>query len=132
MLPGRLSMLGAYEGHAKQIPTVYAMRTFVLLTALSPAVVLTAPTKTSNKPPAFFLAGDSTTTINAGWGDGFLDTLKSPAWGINNGQSGATTLSYRQGGYWSNITAHVEEYAKEFDTYVTISVGRLLALLCPV
>jgi hypothetical protein len=86
--------------------------------------VSAAPTDTGrDKPPAFFLAGDSTTAVNGGWGNGLLATLRSPAWGINIGQSGATTVSYQQGGNWTNITTHVEEYAKKFDTYVTVSVS---------
>ncbi|KAH6652629.1 SGNH hydrolase-type esterase domain-containing protein [Truncatella angustata] len=95
-----------------------------LFAAVLPITVTAFPAKHSNnKPPAFFLAGDSTTAINGGWGNGFLATLRDPAWGINIGQSGATTLSYQQGGNWSNITTHVKEYAKKYDTYVTISFG---------
>jgi hypothetical protein len=77
------------------------------------------------KPPAFFLAGDSTTAVDGGWGDGLLAPLISPAWGVNIGKSGATTVSFEAGGYWTNVTDHVRDYAKEYDVYVTISV-RLL------
>ncbi|KAF7534013.1 hypothetical protein G7054_g6610 [Neopestalotiopsis clavispora] len=79
--------------------------------------------KNHTRPPAFFLAGDSTTAVGGGWGDGLLATLRYPAWGVNIGQSGATTVSYENAGNWTNITTHVEEYAKKFDTYVTISFG---------
>ncbi|KAI1340302.1 carbohydrate esterase family 12 protein [Xylariaceae sp. FL0016] len=77
----------------------------------------------TSKPPAFFLAGDSTTAYDGGWGDGFLAPLISPAWGLNIGQSGATTASYLRGGNWTNITTHVRDYADEYDVYVTISFG---------
>ncbi|KAM0808467.1 putative SGNH hydrolase-type esterase domain-containing protein [Seiridium cardinale] len=93
----------------------------LMLTAL-PAVALAFPTKNGNsKHPAFFLAGDSTTAIDGGWGNGLLATLRNPAWGLNIGQSGATTVSYQQGGNWTNITAHVGAYATKYNTYVTIS-----------
>lgn len=75
------------------------------------------------KEPAFFLAGDSTTAIDGGWGNGLLAPLIEPAWGINFGLSGATTESFKARGYWGNVTAHVKEYAKAWDVYVTISVS---------
>ncbi|RYP72595.1 hypothetical protein DL771_004090 [Monosporascus sp. 5C6A] len=75
------------------------------------------------KPPAFFLAGDSTTAINGGWGDGLLATLIKPATGLNVGKSGATTRSFVAGGYWKNVTDHVKAYAGDYDVYVTISFG---------
>lgn len=89
-----------------------------LMAALSAVVVGRARAK----PPAFFLAGDSTTAIDGGWGDGLLATLKSPAWGANIGKSGATTASFRAGGYWANVTQHLKDNVAKFDSYVTISV----------
>ncbi|KAI4868013.1 carbohydrate esterase family 12 protein [Hypoxylon rubiginosum] len=90
-----------------------------LMAALSAVVVGRARAK----PPAFFLAGDSTTAIDGGWGDGLLATLKSPAWGANIGKSGATTASFRAGGYWANVTQHLKDNVAKFDSYVTISFG---------
>ncbi|KAI1491292.1 SGNH hydrolase-type esterase domain-containing protein [Biscogniauxia mediterranea] len=75
------------------------------------------------KTPAFFLAGDSTTAVDGGWGDGFLAPLISPAWGVNIGKSGATTASFVAGGYWSNVTTHLKDNADKYDCYVTISFG---------
>ncbi|KAI1361500.1 carbohydrate esterase family 12 protein [Xylaria arbuscula] len=75
------------------------------------------------KEPAFFLAGDSTTAVDGGWGNGLLAPLIEPAWGINFGLSGATTESFQARGYWANVTSHVKEYAKAYDVYVTISFG---------
>ncbi|GAP91871.1 putative carbohydrate esterase family 12 protein [Rosellinia necatrix] len=75
------------------------------------------------KPPAFFLAGDSTTAVNGGWGDGLLAPLIEPAWGLNIGLSGATTASFVARGNWANVTSHLKEYAEEYDVYVTISFG---------
>lgn len=93
-----------------------------ILLSLLPALAF--PTKAHHrKPPAFFLAGDSTTAQNGGWGDGLLATLKSPAWGVNIGQSGATTASYVAAGNWTNITTHLKDYAEKYDSYVTISVS---------
>ncbi|KAI1765408.1 carbohydrate esterase family 12 protein [Hypoxylon sp. FL1150] len=87
------------------------------------AVVAGRPTADCAKPPAFFLAGDSTTAIDGGWGDGLLATLGSSATGLNIGKSGATTASFRAGGYWSNVTQHVKDNVAKFDSYVTISFG---------
>ena len=75
------------------------------------------------KTPAFFLAGDSTTALDGGWGNGVLNPLIKPAWGVNIGQSGATTASFIAAGNWSNITTHLQDYSKKYDCYVTISVG---------
>ncbi|KAI1075766.1 carbohydrate esterase family 12 protein [Whalleya microplaca] len=75
------------------------------------------------KSPAFFLAGDSTTARDGGWGDGFLATLIAPAWGVNIGHSGATTASFVVGGDWANVTSHLKDNADKYDCYVTISFG---------
>lgn len=82
------------------------------------------------KTSAFFLAGDSTTAIDGGWGDGFLANLIEPSWGVNVAKSGATTKSFEAGGFWDKITTLLEDNADEFDCYVTISVctlGNLVA-----
>lgn len=77
----------------------------------------------SSKPPAFFLAGDSTVAVDGGWGDGFLTYPREEAWGINFGKSGATTVSFVEEGYWGNLTTHVEDNVSEYDVYVTIQVS---------
>jgi hypothetical protein len=77
------------------------------------------------KAPAFFLAGDSTTALDGGWGNGLLAPLIAPARGVNIGQSGATTASYIAAGNWTNITTHLKDYARTYDCYVTISVRNL-------
>ena len=52
-----------------------------------------------SKPPAFFLAGDSTTAVQStdggGWGAGFLTTLQKGAIGTNFGVNGATTVTFK-------------------------------------
>ncbi|KAI1383699.1 carbohydrate esterase family 12 protein [Hypoxylon trugodes] len=88
------------------------------------ALVLGRPVdECSSKPAAFFLAGDSTTAPDGGWGDGLLSFLKKPAIGLNIGKSGATTASFKAGGYWANVTQHLKDNANKYDTYVTISFG---------
>ncbi|KAI0471472.1 GDSL-like Lipase/Acylhydrolase [Xylariaceae sp. FL0804] len=91
----------------------------------------------AHKPPAFFLAGDSTTATQSasggGWGDGFLSFLvprdggpsAAPApWGVNFGHDGATTVSFVSGGDWANVTDHVRGSAgRGFDVWVTIQFG---------
>ncbi|KAI1109875.1 SGNH hydrolase-type esterase domain-containing protein [Nemania sp. NC0429] len=81
------------------------------------------PEHKHGKPPAFFLAGDSTTAVDGGWGNGLLAPLIEPAWGVNFGLSGATTASFVAAGRWANVTEHLREYAKAHDCYVTISFG---------
>lgn len=97
------------------------------LTGAAPSAKLSSRAKT----PAFFLAGDSTTAVNGGWGDGLMATVIEPATGLNVGRSGATTASFRADGSWKNITDHVTEYAADYDVYVTISVGRQIYSRCP-
>ncbi|KAI0456399.1 carbohydrate esterase family 12 protein [Xylaria acuta] len=75
------------------------------------------------KTPAFFLAGDSTTAVDGGWGNGLLAPLLEPAWGLNMGLSGATTKSFVARGNWENVTSHLKENAGAYDCYVTISFG---------
>ncbi|KAI0173256.1 carbohydrate esterase family 12 protein, partial [Hypoxylon sp. FL1284] len=93
------------------------------ITALAAAAAGHPMEECSTKPPTFFLAGDSTTAVDGGWGDGLLATLKDPAWGVNIGKSGATTASFRAGGYWANVTQHLKDNVDKFDSYVTISFG---------
>ncbi|KAJ9644150.1 hypothetical protein H2199_004018 [Coniosporium tulheliwenetii] len=80
------------------------------------------------KPPAFFLAGDSTTAVQAtnggGWGNGFLNTtLHNGATGKNFGHNGATTVSFRAGGDWANVLSAATAAVPKFTPYVTIQFG---------
>jgi hypothetical protein len=93
------------------------------LAATAATTVTAIPHRPAHKPPAFFLAGDSTTAVNGGWGNGLLAPLIEPAWGVNIGQSGATTVSFIAAGNWTNITSHLRQYSKTYDCYVTISVS---------
>ncbi|KAI0444332.1 SGNH hydrolase-type esterase domain-containing protein [Xylaria telfairii] len=86
-------------------------------------VVVGAASIRREKPPAFFLAGDSTTALDGGWGNGLLAPLVGPGWGLNVGLSGATTKSFVARGNWANVTAHAKENADAYDCYVTISFG---------
>ncbi|KAI0188274.1 SGNH hydrolase-type esterase domain-containing protein [Xylaria flabelliformis] len=79
--------------------------------------------RAAEKPPALFLAGDSTTAVDGGWGNGLLATLIEPALGLNFGLSGATTKSFVDRGYWANVTTHLKENVDEFECFVTISFG---------
>lgn len=60
-----------------------------------------------------------------GYGVGFLSFLKSPAWGIDYGQDGATTVSFVAGGNWSDVIGSVEESVDDYSPFVTIMVGKL-------
>ncbi|ORY72174.1 SGNH hydrolase-type esterase domain-containing protein [Pseudomassariella vexata] len=100
----------------------------VLYWFILPMLATAAPyLNSTGKPPAFFLAGDSTTAIQStnggGWGNGFLSFLNYPAWGINKGHNGATTVSFVNGGDWADVTDLVSSNAEEFDVYVTIQFG---------
>lgn len=80
--------------------------------------------RTPAKPPAFFLAGDSTTFSGKGWGDGFLNTtLEGGAIGTNFGVSGATTASFRAGGTWSQVMSAVTKASSSHTPFVTIQFG---------
>lgn len=66
------------------------------------------------------------TVSGGGYGLGFLSFLKSPAWGIDYGQDGATTVSFVQGGVQGNWTAVIDalDDAKgEYEVFVPIMVG---------
>lgn len=95
----------------------------VPLTVMAQPPPRAADCDASSKPPAFFLAGDSTVAVDGGWGDGFLTYPREGAWGINFGHSGATTVSFKADGDWANLTSHVEESVAEYDVYVTIQVS---------
>lgn len=84
------------------------------------------PSRPHGKPAYFVLAGDSTTAVDGGWGDGFLNTtLRRPAGGINLGHSGATTVSFRDGGDWAAVLKQVESHTESHEVFVTIQVSVL-------
>ena len=88
-------------------------------------------TDKTTKAPVFFLAGDSTTANQSidggGWGTGFLLRLKLPAWGINYGCNGATTISFIEQGIWTKVLASVEDNKADYECFVTIQVSRTLS-----
>lgn len=106
-------------------PFAAAAAAVVATSAGSAAASPAAPAmhRRQDLPPAFILAGDSTTAVDGGWGDGLLATLAEPALGVNLGHSGATTKSFRDGGDWAAVTDSVAQYAGSNNVYVTISVS---------
>jgi lysophospholipase L1-like esterase len=74
-------------------------------------------------PPAFFLAGDSTTAPAGGWGDAFVASLTKGSTGINFGHSGATTSSFRADGDWDQVIESVRNHTKTHRPFVTIQFG---------
>jgi lysophospholipase L1-like esterase len=91
----------------------------------APLLAVAAPLvdRAAAKTPAFFLAGDSTTAVNGGWGDGFVDLLRNKAIGQNKGHSGATTASFVAGGDWKAVLDLVKNNKAKHDCYVTIQFG---------
>jgi lysophospholipase L1-like esterase len=90
----------------------------------APFLALAAPlVDRKTKPPAFFLAGDSTTAIGGGWGDGFLALLRNGAIGENKGHNGATTASFVAGGDWDTVLTLVKDNKAKYQCYVTIQFG---------
>lgn len=90
------------------------------------AVAQATPITDSNveraaKPPAFLLAGDSTTAVNSCWGDGLLATLTNGSVGKNLAKSGATTASFVSDGVWANVLAAVKTSETTYTPYVTSS-----------
>ncbi|KAH6635942.1 SGNH hydrolase-type esterase domain-containing protein [Chaetomium tenue] len=101
------------------------MKLSLLATSLVSAFLAVAATPVSRqaKSAAFFLAGDSTTAVNGGWGDGFVAILQSGAIGENKGHSGATTASFVAGGDWAKVLDLVKSNKDKYDCYVTIQFG---------
>lgn len=73
--------------------------------------------------PAFVLAGDSTTAIGGGWGNGFSSFWQEYAWGVNLGHNGSTVPSFISGGDWDRAKLYVQDNIAWNDIYVTIQVG---------
>ncbi|KAK4149811.1 SGNH hydrolase-type esterase domain-containing protein [Chaetomidium leptoderma] len=98
---------------------------FSLLALLAaPLLAVAAPLlDRAAKPPAFFLAGDSTTAVNGGWGDGFVATLQNGAIGQNKGHSGTTTASFVARGDWETVLSLVKNNKAKYKCYVTIQFG---------
>jgi hypothetical protein len=98
---------------------------FSLFASLASAflAVAASPVSRQAKPPAFFLAGDSTTAVNGGWGDGFIATLRNGAIGQNKGHGGANTASFVAGGDWGAVLNLVRNNKAKYDCYVTIQFG---------
>ncbi|KAI0424506.1 SGNH hydrolase-type esterase domain-containing protein [Xylaria sp. FL1042] len=107
-------------------PIIALLTSSAVLTATATDIVASLSVNHGHgrgKAPAFFLAGDSTTAVDGGWGNGLLAPLIEPAWGVNFGLSGATTASFVAQGRWDNVTAYLKEYAAVYNCYVTISFG---------
>lgn len=99
----------------------FGLTTILAATAISPATA--SPSHPRNKPVYVVLAGDSTTAVDGGWGDGFLETtLREPAAGKNLGHSGATTVSFREGGDWAAVLDEVKSHKDSHKVFVTIQV----------
>lgn len=94
------------------------------LLATGGATAAVLPRQTEDKAAYFVLAGDSTTAVGGGWGDGFLETtLLAPAAGINLGHSGATTVSFRAGGDWGTVLSEIKSHTATHNVFVTIQFG---------
>lgn len=93
------------------------------LFAASVVSALPTPDIRANKAPFFILAGDSTTASSGGWGDGFLAQVKDSAGGLNKAVGGATTVSVRKDGTWSEVLTAVKNHAKSHNVLVTIQYG---------
>ncbi|KAI9376145.1 SGNH hydrolase-type esterase domain-containing protein [Aspergillus egyptiacus] len=98
------------------------MLSYILPTLACLSATQAAPLKRA-LPSAFFLAGDSTTAPDGGWGDAFVASITEGSTGINFGHSGATLGSFRAGGDWANVLAAVESHKDEYRPFVTIQFG---------
>lgn len=101
------------------------MRFSVLFGALAASLARSHPVMTERAAlaPYFILAGDSTTAINGGWGDGLLALTQSSASGINHAKSGATTVSFRSSGRWAAVLASIAQTKATYQPIVTIQFG---------
>ncbi|KAF2823160.1 SGNH hydrolase [Ophiobolus disseminans] len=76
------------------------------------------------KPVYWLLAGDSTTATDGGWGDAFLSTtIAKGSSGHNWAKGGASTKSFRDGGYWKSVMNDIKKYKDTYRVYVTIQFG---------
>jgi lysophospholipase L1-like esterase len=76
------------------------------------------------KAPAFFLAGDSTTAPNGGWGDCFLaNNIANGSTGTNYGHSGTTTDSFRALGDWDDVISAATNATADYTPFITIQFG---------
>ncbi|KAK2811111.1 hypothetical protein FQN50_002447 [Emmonsiellopsis sp. PD_5] len=80
-------------------------------------------TSCTAQPPAFILAGDSTTAPKGGWGPAFISSLTNGATGTNYAARGRTTTSFRADGYWDKVLDAVKANADSHTPYVTIQFG---------
>jgi hypothetical protein len=91
--------------------------------ALLPVALAAPACPAASKPVYWLLAGDSTTAPGGGWGDAFLSTtVASSSSGHNWAKSGATTKSFRDGGYWNSVIKDIGTYKNDYYVYVTIQV----------
>ena len=101
----------------------FSLLTLLPLALAAPATIL----ERAAKPVYWLLAGDSTTAPDGGWGDAFLSTtVASGSSGHNWAKSGATTKSFRDGGYWKKVIDDVKKYKTDYRVYVTIQVNSTL------
>ncbi|KAF9887411.1 hypothetical protein FE257_010266 [Aspergillus nanangensis] len=96
--------------------------TAILATLLTQVVHGSPQPRQDAKPPYFILTGDSTVAVNGGWGDGFLSFVADPASGVNKGDSGATTVSYRNE-FWDEVLSEVANTVSDYEPIVTIQFG---------
>ncbi|KAG2421066.1 hypothetical protein HFD88_000682 [Aspergillus terreus] len=85
--------------------------------------VQATPAPRAAKAPYFILTGDSTVAVDGGWGNGFLSYVADPADGVNNGVSGATTVSYKAEGHWGEVLEAVGSTVGDYEPIVTMQFG---------
>lgn len=106
----------------------FSFLAFLPLALAAPATVF----ERAALPVYWLLAGDSTTATGGGWGDAFLSTtVAAGSSGRNWGKSGASTKSFRDGGYWQSVIDGVRQYKGNHRVYVTIQVFALTEFLKP-
>lgn len=100
------------------------MRFSLLASLVAPLAALAAPlVDRQAKPPAFILTGDSSVSVNKGWGDGFVALVRNGALGQNKGHSGATTATFVSDGDWATVLNLIKTNKAKYDCYVTIQFG---------
>ncbi|KAH8727741.1 SGNH hydrolase-type esterase domain-containing protein [Phaeosphaeriaceae sp. PMI808] len=91
------------------------------------SAVLAAPAPLLERAPTpvyWLLAGDSTTAPGGGWGDAFLSTtVAKGSSGHNWAKGGASTKSFRDGGYWKSVIDDIKKYKSNYKVYTTIQFG---------
>ena len=92
------------------IPAHRIFRSFLLSLVVASAASLPSRAQSPEKKVRVVLIGDSTVASKSGWGDAFGKLLGDRAECFNDAKGGASTKSFRDGGYWKTAIGHKPDW----------------------